>query len=97
MTQVIDRRVNGKNKSAVNRQKFIRRYKKHLKEAVEEAVSKRSITDMEHGEKINIPAKDIAEPTFGIGAGGRQEQVYPGNEEFVSGDQISRPQGGAGQ
>lgn len=96
MTQVIDRRVNGKNKSAVNRQKFIRRYKKHLKEAVEEAVSKRSITDMEHGEKINIPAKDIAEPTFGIGAGGRQEQVYPGNEEFISGDQIARPQSGGG-
>ena len=96
MTQVIDRRVNGKNKSAVNRQKFIRRYKKHLKEAVEEAVSKRSITDMEHGEKINIPAKDIAEPTFGVGSGGRQEQVLPGNKEFVSGDRIARPQGGGG-
>jgi len=96
MTQVIDRRVNGKNKSAVNRQKFIRRYKKHLKDAVEEAVSKRSITDMEHGEKINIPAKDIAEPTFGTGSGGRQEQVFPGNEEFVTGDQIPRPQGGRG-
>lgn len=96
MTQVIDRRVNGKNKSAVNRQKFIRRYKKHLKDAVEEAVSKRSITDMEHGEKINIPAKDISEPTFGIGSGGRQEKVFPGNEEFVTGDQIPRPQGGAG-
>lgn len=96
MTQVIDRRVNGKNKSAVNRQKFIRRYKKHLKDAVEEAVSKRSITDMERGEKINIPAKDISEPTFGTGRGGRQEQVYPGNEEFVTGDQIARPQEGAG-
>jgi len=96
VTQIIDRRVNGKNKSAVNRQKFIRRYKKHLKEAVEEAVSKRSITDMEHGEKINIPAKDIAEPTFGTGSGGRQEQVLPGNEEFISGDQIQRPQQGGG-
>ena len=58
MSQIIDRRVNGKNKSAVNRQKFIRRYKKHLKKAVEDAVTKRSITDMERGENVNIPARD---------------------------------------
>ncbi len=93
MTQVIDRRINGKNKSAVNRQKFIRRYKKHLKEAV----SKRSITNIEHGEKIYIPAKDIAEPTFGIGSGGKQEIVSPGNKEFVTGDRLPRPQDGKGR
>ena len=97
MSQIVDRRVNGKNKSAVNRQKFIRRYKKHLKKAVEDAVSERSITDMERGEKVNIPSKDIDEPTFGIGQGGKRETIYPGNEEFVTGDSIPRPQGGAGQ
>ncbi len=97
MSQIIDRRVNGKNKSAVNRQKFIRRYKKHLKKAVEEAVSKRSITDMERGESVNIPSKDIAEPTFGVGRGGRRETIYPGNKEFISGDSVPRPQGGQGQ
>ena len=97
MSQIIDRRVNGKNKSAVNRQKFIRRYKKHLKKAVEEAVSKRSIADMEHGESINIPSKDISEPTFGTGQGGVKDGVYPGNKEFTSGDSIPRPQGGGGQ
>ncbi len=96
MSQIIDRRVNGKNKSAVNRRKFIRRYKKHLKKAVEEAVADRSITDMERGEKVNIPARDISEPTFGIGQGGVRDTVHPGNEEFVSGDTIQRPQGGAG-
>ncbi len=96
MSQIIDRRVNGKNKSAVNRQKFIRRYKKHLKKAVEDAVSDRSITDMERGEKVNIPAKDISEPTFGIGQGGIRDTVYPGNKEFTSGDKIRRPGGGKG-
>jgi len=96
VSQIIDRRVNGKNKSAVNRQKFIRRYKKHLKKAVEESVSKRSIKDMERGEAVNIPAKDIAEPTFGIGQGGKRETIYPGNEEFTTGDTIARPRGGAG-
>jgi len=97
VSQIIDRRVNGKNKSAVNRQKFIRRYKKHLKKAVEDAVAKRSIADMEHGENVNIPAKDISEPTFGTGQGGVRDGVYPGNKEFTSGDSIPRPQGGGGQ
>ncbi len=96
MTQIIDRRLNGKNKSAVNRQKFIRRYKKHLKKAVEKAVDERSITDIERGEKVDIPAGDISEPTFGIGPGGVRDTVYPGNEEFAQGDQIPRPEGGGG-
>ncbi len=97
MSQIIDRRVNGKNKSAVNRQKFIRRYKRHLKKAVEEAVAKRSIADMEHGESVNIPAKDISEPTFGTGQGGVRDGVYPGNKEFTRGDSIDRPKEGAGK
>jgi len=97
VSQIIDRRVNGKNKSAVNRQKFIRRYKKHLKKAVVDAVAKRSIADMEHGESVNIPSKDISEPTFGTGQGGVRDGVYPGNKEFTRGDSIPRPKGGAGQ
>lgn len=97
MSQIIDRRVNGKNKSAVNRQKFIRRYKNHLKKAVEEAVAKRSIADMEHGESVNIPAKDISEPTFGTGQGGVRDGIYPGNKEFTRGDSIPRPKDGAGK
>lgn len=58
MSYVIDRRLNGKNKSTVNRQRFLRRYKDHIKKAVDEAVGNRSITDMEHGEKISIPSRD---------------------------------------
>ena len=53
MSYVIDRRLNGKNKSTVNRQRFLRRYRDHIKKAVEEAVGRRSITDMEHGEQIS--------------------------------------------
>ena len=37
MSYVIDRRLNGKNKSTVNRQRFLRRYRDHIKKAVEEA------------------------------------------------------------
>ena len=69
MSYVIDRRLNGKNKSTVNRQRFLRRYRDHIKKAVEEAVSRRSITDMEHGEQISIPGRDIDEPVLHHGRG----------------------------
>lgn len=96
MSYVIDRRLNGKNKSTVNRQRFLRRYREHIKKAVEEAVGRRSITDMEHGEQISIPGRDIDEPVLHHGRGGRQTIVHPGNKEFSSGERIPRPQGGGG-
>lgn len=94
---VIDRRLNGKNKSAVNRRRFLERYRKHVKEAVNHAVNKRSITDMEKGESITIPSKDLHEPVIGHGQGGDRSVVHPGNKEFVQGDRIRKPQGGEGQ
>lgn len=93
MTQFIDRRPNSKNKSAVNRQRFIRRYKEQIKKAVNEAASKRSVTDIERGEKITIPAKDIYEPHLIYGKGGYWESVQAGNKEFVLGDHIKRAGG----
>ncbi|MDH3337677.1 MAG: YeaH/YhbH family protein [Gammaproteobacteria bacterium] len=93
---IIDRRQQGKQKSAVNRQRFLKRFRKHIKEAVSDAVSKRSITDMERGEEISIPKKDISEPIFHQGKGGKQRRVLPGNKEFIRGDRIDRPSGGGG-
>ena len=46
MSYVIDRRHNAKNKSTVNRQRFLDRYKKHIRKAVTDAVDSRSIKDM---------------------------------------------------
>ncbi|MBK8162974.1 MAG: YeaH/YhbH family protein [Gammaproteobacteria bacterium] len=97
MTQVIDRRLNGKNKSAVNRRRFIRRFRQQIREAVAEAITERSITDINSGEKINIPARDIGEPSFRHGPGGERENVYPGNTEYVTGDKIKRPPEGGGE
>jgi uncharacterized sporulation protein YeaH/YhbH (DUF444 family) len=95
---IIDRRLNGKNKSAVNRARFLRRYKVQIRKAVSDAIGSRSIKDMERGERINIPAKDISEPAFHHGPGGRREVVQPGNREFVTGDRVPRPpQGGGSQ
>ncbi len=93
---IIDRRLNGKHKSAVNRQRFLRRYHAHIKEAVTESLSKRGITDLVHGEEISIPKKDISEPTFHHGSGGRQTRVFPGNKEFTKGDKFKRSSGGGG-
>lgn len=97
MVHFIDRRLNGKNKSAVNRQRFIRRYKSQIKKAVSDAVAKRSIQDVENGESIRIPTRDITEPTFHQGKGGHREMVHPGNDRFVTGEHIERPKSGSGQ
>ncbi|MCW7555503.1 YeaH/YhbH family protein [Endozoicomonas gorgoniicola] len=97
MSIIIDRRLNGKNKSTVNRQRFLDRYRKHIKKAVSEAVNKRSITDVESGSEVTIPTKDLSEPHFQHGQGGRYKQVHPGNKDFVEGDRIKRPNGGAGR
>lgn len=96
MSYFIDRRANAKNKSAVNRQRFLDRYRTHIKRSVEEAVNRRSITDMERGEKVSIPARDISEPVFQHGQGGKRSIVSPGNKDFVEGDRLRRPGGGGG-
>lgn len=94
---IIDRRLNGKNKSAVNRQRFIRRYKEQIRKAAADAIADRSVTDITSGEKIGIPSRDISEPVFQHSRhGGRREGVYPGNTDFVPGDKIKRPEGGTG-
>jgi hypothetical protein len=97
MAMIIDRRVDGRNKSAVNRQRLLKRYKRQIKKAVSEAVTKRSITDIGSGEKVNIPTRDVAEPVVHHGPGGVTERVFTGNKEFVKGDQIERPKQQSGQ
>jgi uncharacterized sporulation protein YeaH/YhbH (DUF444 family) len=97
LTHIIDRRLNGKNKSAVNRERFLRRYRQHIKKAVSDAVSKRSITDIERGDNISIPSKDLDEPTFRSGQGGLRETVNPGNKDFTTGDRIPKPSKGQGE
>ena len=96
MTYLIDRRLQGKNKSAINRERFLRRYKSQIKDAVGRAIKGRSITDVENGEKVSIPVKDVGEPSFGHAHGGVWETVNPGNKEYLKGDQINRPKGAAG-
>ncbi len=97
LQQIIDRRLAGKNKSIGNRERFLRRHHGQVRDAVRRAVDGRGIRDMERGEDIRIPKKDINEPVFGHGPGGTREMVHPGNQDYVTGDQIERPKGGGGK
>ena len=97
MSFLIDRRLNSRNRNAVNRQRFLQRYRKHVRKAVEDAVNKRSITDVERGERVTIPSDDVDEPQFMHGVGGERASVHPGNKEFVAGDRVERPNGGGGR
>jgi uncharacterized sporulation protein YeaH/YhbH (DUF444 family) len=96
MQQIIDRRLAGKNKSIGNRERFLRRYKDQIKEAVRRSIDGRGIRDVERGEDIHIPKKDLNEPVFGHGQGGVRETVHPGNQDYLRGDRIERPKGGGG-
>ncbi|MBA2674940.1 YeaH/YhbH family protein [Ramlibacter sp.] len=94
--QVIDRRLSGKNKSIGNRERFLRRYREQIKDAVRKAVGDRSIRNIEDGADITLPRRDVSEPVFGHAPGGSREMVHPGNQEYLRGDKIQRPQGGGG-
>ncbi len=96
MQQIIDRRLAGKNKSIGNRERFLRRHKEQIREAVKRAIDGRGIRDIERGEDIHIPKRDLNEPVFGHGQGGVRETVHPGNQDYIRGDRIERPKGGGG-
>ncbi|MDH3476323.1 MAG: YeaH/YhbH family protein, partial [Rhodospirillales bacterium] len=98
MFHLIDRRLNPKDKSLGNRQRFLRRARAQIKEAVNRSVGERKVADIAGGETVSIPAKGIAEPRLRHDAkGGRREGVLPGNKEFVTGDKVPKPSGGSGQ
>ena len=96
MTRIIDRRFDSKKKSAVNRQRFMRRFKQQIRRAVSDAIQNRSIRDLDNGEQISIPSKDLNEPQFQHGRGGIWDQVFSGNDQFSTGDLINRPPPGGG-
>jgi uncharacterized sporulation protein YeaH/YhbH (DUF444 family) len=97
MSEIIDRRPNGRRKSAVNQQRFLKRYRAQVREAVGRAIASRRIDEVDRDASISIPARDLQEPTFSHGRGGRRVGVLPGNKEFVPGDEIMRPPSGSGR
>lgn len=98
---LIDRRLNGKHKSIVNRQKFIKRVRNKIRKAVNDYASDQNVTDIidGSGKNVNIPVTDIDEPSFHHKSGtGTTERVLPGNKKFQPGDSIDKPpRGGSGK
>ncbi|MGB0127410.1 MAG: YeaH/YhbH family protein [Rhodocyclaceae bacterium] len=97
MFRIVDRRFDSKNKSAVNRQRFFRRFRHQIRKAVTDVIDGRRVTDIDSGDSISIPAKDLSEPHFTQDHRGIWENVYAGNDQFTTGDEVARPLGGEGK
>ncbi len=94
---IVDRRLNPKAKSLGNRQRFLRRAKAEIRDAVRESLRKRKVSDVDGGEDVSIRSKSLREPTFGLGREqGERDYVLPGNREFSPGDVIRKPESGGG-
>ena len=94
---LIDRRLNTSGKSLANRQRFLRRAKALVKQAVRENSKGRGVRDIDQGGEISIPLDGLREPRLHrAGSGGRREVVLPGNKKYLAGDKIPKPKNGGG-
>jgi uncharacterized protein len=95
--QIVDRRLNPKSKSLGNRQRFLRRAKAEIREAIKDSLKSRKVAEAEGAEKVTIRSKSLREPSFSLGRNsGQRDYVLPGNESYKVGDEIPKPQGGGG-
>lgn len=102
MATIIDRRDHrgDKDKSTSSRQKFIKRSKRAMREAVERSVQESGgFTDIVGGSKnkrksVKIKNTGIDEPVFSHSADNDADHVITGNDQYVVGDLIEKPNGG---
>jgi hypothetical protein len=93
---IVDRRLNPRGKALENRQRFLRRAKGVVQQAVKQSLQSRNIRDVLEGGEVSIPVDGMEEPSLRRGAGGTRDHVLPGNRTFVEGDVLPRPNGGGG-
>jgi uncharacterized sporulation protein YeaH/YhbH (DUF444 family) len=98
MTYFIDRRLNPKGKSLANRQRFLRRARAQIREAVQKNLKDSGVADVAKDRKIRISTQGTREPKFRLDPkkGGARDFVLPGNKNYVPGDQIKKPPAGEG-
>src|SRR5215471_3681836 len=98
MTYFIDRRLNPKGKSLANRQRFLRRARAQIREAVQKSLKDSGVADVAKDRKVRISTQGTREPRFRLDPkkGGNREFVLPGNKDFLPGDQIKKPPQGEG-
>jgi uncharacterized sporulation protein YeaH/YhbH (DUF444 family) len=93
---IVDRRLNPGSKSLENRQRFLRRAKALVQDAVKKMSKDRDIKDVLEGGEISIPLDGMHEPRFHR-QGGIRDMVLPGNKKFIEGDMLPRSGGGGGK
>jgi uncharacterized sporulation protein YeaH/YhbH (DUF444 family) len=98
MTHFVDRRLNPKGKSLGNRQRFLRRARNQIREAVQKSLKESSVADLAKDRKIKISTRGTKEPRFRLDprTSGERDFVLPGNKEFSTGDEIKKPRSGDG-
>jgi len=93
----IDRRLNPKDKSLGNRQRFLRRVRNELKRSIRDQIRAGRIADVDADHVVSMPATGTSEPSFShAGDSGQRRHVLPGNKQFVPGDRLPKPGQGAG-
>jgi uncharacterized sporulation protein YeaH/YhbH (DUF444 family) len=99
VTHFVDRRLNPKGKSLGNRQRFLRRARTQIREAVQKSLKDAGVADIDKDRKIKISTKGTKEPRFRLDpkASGERDFVLPGNKDLMPGDEIEKPRSGAGQ
>ncbi|GAB1717598.1 MAG: protein of unknown function DUF444 [Nitrobacter sp.] len=92
MPILIDRRLNPKDKSLGNRQRFLRRARQELKRSIRDRVRSGRISDADGEQTVSIPTRSTDEPRFKeTKDSGRRQHVLPGNKHFVPGDRLRKP------
>ena len=91
MPNFIDRRLNPKDRSLGNRQRFLKRVHDELKRAISDQVKSDKIADVDAAHGVPVPKRGADEPSFRPStASGERQYVLPGNESFSAGDRIGK-------
>lgn len=95
MPILIDRRLNPKDKSLGNRQRFLRRAREDLKRSIRDGIRSGRISDADSEQAVAIPKKGTDEPRFKEARNsGQRQHILPGNKHFAPGDRLPKPDGG---
>ncbi len=93
----IDRRLNPRDKSLGNRQRFLKRAREELKRSIRDQIRTGRISDVDAEHAVSMPRGGTDEPRFDEArSSGRRQHVLPGNRRFAPGDRIPKPDRGVG-
>jgi uncharacterized sporulation protein YeaH/YhbH (DUF444 family) len=93
---IIDRRQNPRDRSLVNRQRFIERVRDGVRKSSHRALGGKGLHDRSDAE-LTVAGGGVAEPRFAQDPRtGERDIVLPGNRQYSVGDLIEKPQSGGG-